>query len=122
MAAAKARQPRDKAQEEFGQRIRGLREERQWTQAQLAEHSDLDVSYISQIERGRRDPSLTSLRSLARAFTLRLPEFFGDSGDGPTPHETTARALAAELDGLPAEVLSTVIELVRVIRRLRPPP
>ena len=120
MAAAKARQPRDKAQEEFGQRIRGLREERQWTQAQLAEHSDLDVSYISQIERGRRDPSLTSLRALARAFTLRLPEFFSD--DGPQPHETTAGVIAAELDGLPAEMLPTMVELIRLVRRLRSPP
>jgi transcriptional regulator with XRE-family HTH domain len=122
VADPKERRARDEAQETFGKHIRALREERQWTQAQLAEHSGLDVSYISQIERGRRDPSLTSLRSLARAFTLRLPEFFGDSSGGPTPHETTARALAAELDGLPAEVLSTVIELVRVVRRLRPPP
>lgn len=122
MADPKERQARDEAQETFGKHIRALREERQWTQAQLAEHSGLDVSYISQIERGRRDPSLTSLRSLAHAFTLRLPEFFGDSGNGPSPHETAARVLAAELDGLPAEVLSTVIELIRQVRRLRPPP
>jgi len=116
--AAPRRKPKDKAQDAFGRRIRTLRDERQWTQAQLAEHSGLDVSYVSQIERGRRDPSLTSLRALAGAFSLRLPEFFAE--DGPPPHETVARTIAAELEGLPAEVLPVVLEMVRLTRKLIP--
>jgi transcriptional regulator with XRE-family HTH domain len=118
VAAASRKPPKDKVQDAFGRRIRALRDERQWTQAQLAEHSGLDVSYISQIERGRRDPSLSSLRALSRAFSLRLPEFFSE--DGPAPHEVTARTIAAELEGLPAEVLPVVLEVVRQLRKLLP--
>lgn len=120
MAATNTRKSQGKAQDAFGRRIRSLRDDRQWTQARLAEQSGLDVSYISQIERGRRDPSLTSLRSLAQAFSLKLSELFCD--EVPVPHETAARVLAAELEGLPAESLAVVLEMVRLARKLRPPP
>ncbi len=117
MAATTARRSPDEALGAFGKRVRALREERQWTQAQLAEHGGLDVSYVSQIERGRRDPSLTSLRSLARAFALTLPELFAD--EGPAPHEMTARLLAAEIEALPVEVLPVVVQVVRLVLHSR---
>lgn len=53
--------------------MRDLREQRGWSQAQLAERADLDITYVSGIERGRRNPGLTVLDDLARAFGLPLP-------------------------------------------------
>ena len=54
-----------------------LRESRQaagLTQEALAELSDLDRSYISEIERCLKVPSLTTLWRLARALNLPLHE------------------------------------------------
>ena len=65
---------------DFGELIAALRQDLSWTQFQLAEYSSLDVSVISQIERGVKkffEPEL--LFSLANAFqltTLERHEFF----------------------------------------------
>jgi transcriptional regulator with XRE-family HTH domain len=62
----------------FGQRVRGLRERRRLSQAQLAERADLDTTYISGIERGRRNPGLNTLGRLARALSVTLPLLVGN--------------------------------------------
>lgn len=48
--------PKAKAPEliRFGENVRKRREERDWTQEQLAEKADLDQTFISGIERGSR--------------------------------------------------------------------
>lgn len=55
-------------QRHFGLAVRHFREERGWSQEQLAEHADLNRSFIGDIERGRATPSLVTLAKLARAF------------------------------------------------------
>ena len=52
----------------LGSNIRKRREEREWTQEELAERAELDPTYISGIERGRRNPSVLSVVRLARAL------------------------------------------------------
>lgn len=61
----------------FGERVRKLREQRGLSQAQLAERADLDVTYISGIERGRRNPGLNTLGRVARALGVTLPALVG---------------------------------------------
>jgi transcriptional regulator with XRE-family HTH domain len=62
----------------LGERVRELRERRDWSQEKLAERANLDTAYISGIERGRRNPGLNTLFHLARAFDLPLPVFLTD--------------------------------------------
>jgi transcriptional regulator with XRE-family HTH domain len=62
----------------LGSRVKGLREERGWSQAQLAERADLDLTYISGIERGRRNPGLNSLGRLAKALNVALGSLLTD--------------------------------------------
>jgi putative transcriptional regulator len=58
----------------LGRRIRTLRISRHWTQQLLADHSELSRESISAIENGRFDPTFTTLRRIARALDLALPE------------------------------------------------
>jgi transcriptional regulator with XRE-family HTH domain len=46
------------------------------TQERLAELSGLSLQYIGEIERGTRNPSLTSMESLSKAFNLPIAELF----------------------------------------------
>ncbi len=62
----------------FGQRVKGLREALRLSQAGLAERAGLDSTYVSGIERGRRNPGLNSLQRLAVALETRLPDLLGD--------------------------------------------
>ena len=56
--------------ESFGIAVRQLREARGWSQEQLAERSDLNRSYVGEIERGRAIASIVTAHKLARALEL----------------------------------------------------
>lgn len=65
-----------KATVALGRRIQDLRQKAGLTQAQLAEKSDLSLKYIGEIERGKGNPSLSSLENLAKALDISLTEMF----------------------------------------------
>ena len=65
-----------KAQEQLGMRIKYLRKKRKWSQEDLALNSDVNRNYISDLENGRRNPSLDILERLAIAFGISLEELF----------------------------------------------
>jgi transcriptional regulator with XRE-family HTH domain len=56
----------------LGRRMRQLRESKVWTQETLAEHANIDRSYVAGIEAGLRNPSLKALNKIARGFGLTL--------------------------------------------------
>ena len=62
----------------FGARIRDLRHAAGFSQERLAEISDLDRTYISGIERGRRNVSLQNISALSDALEISLSELFED--------------------------------------------
>jgi transcriptional regulator with XRE-family HTH domain len=51
-----------------GRNVRGVRLARGMTQEQLAEESGFSQQYISDLERGRRNPTVVSLYELAQAL------------------------------------------------------
>lgn len=55
---------------DIGNTIRRLRSHRELTLKDLAEATDLSLSYLSLIERNKRDPSLSNLAKIAKAFDL----------------------------------------------------
>lgn len=53
-------------------KIREYRKQKKLTIKELAEASGMSISYISQVERGEIDPSLSSLRKIANVFQMPL--------------------------------------------------
>ena len=66
----------------FGRSIRSYRKQRGMSQEQLAETSRLSRNYISDIERGVRNPSLLALVGLSRALHLPLRDMLEDVEPG----------------------------------------
>ena len=62
--------------------VRRLRQAKGWNQNELAFHADLAPSVISLLETGKREPNATTLRKLAEALEVRIPDLFEDSGSG----------------------------------------
>lgn len=60
----------------FGHRLTALRVRLNITQDTLAELADMDRSYISLLERGRRNPSLVCVAVLARALNVNIARLF----------------------------------------------
>jgi putative transcriptional regulator len=57
-------------------RIRILRAEREWTQADLAERLGVSRNSVIAIESGKYDPSLPLAFRIAEVFGLRIEEIF----------------------------------------------
>lgn len=53
---------------DFGKQLRKLRKEAGYSQEELADLAKLHPTYIGQIERGLRNPSLVNLQKLAKAL------------------------------------------------------
>lgn len=58
--------------EDFGVTVRQLREGKGWSQEELAERSDLNRSYVGEIERGRVIPSIVTAQKLATALGINM--------------------------------------------------
>lgn len=60
----------------FGNRVRQLRQSRDWSQERAGEACDLHWTYIGQVERGERNISLESIHKIAKGFKVELAELF----------------------------------------------
>lgn len=63
-------------------RLRVLRAERTWSQADLANRLDVSRQTINAIETGKYDPSLPLAFALARLFELRIEDVFDPDAEG----------------------------------------
>jgi len=106
----------------FGRRVRSLRVERGWTLADLAVAADLSIRFVSDIEAGRGNVSLTKLAGIAAAFGVPIAALLDDAlGSDATPgvialvglrgagKSSVGKKLAARLD-LPFFELDALIE------------
>jgi len=64
------------SQSRFGKCIRDLRAKVGLTQEQLAEKANLSLKHLGEIERGRGNPSLSSIENLARALGVPVSALF----------------------------------------------
>lgn len=60
----------------FGRRVKELRIERDLTQSELAEKVGLSNNFIGMVERGERNTSVDKIFKLAKAFDIKLAQFF----------------------------------------------
>jgi putative transcriptional regulator len=59
-------------------RIKVLRAEKNWSQAELAERISIARQSLNAIENGKADPSLPLGMRIAKAFGVRVEDVFGD--------------------------------------------
>lgn len=110
------------AQVTFGARVRWYREERGWSQAELARRADIDGGTVNRIEHSKIKQGVKTRRNIAKA--LGIPVAALDS-DSPPPtkefprHDTSA---FARLDD--SQLLNTMAALISELerRQSRPPP
>ena len=63
-------------------RLRVLRAERGWSQADLAQRLGVSRQTVNAIENGKYDPSLPLAFGIARLFELHIEEVFDPEGVG----------------------------------------
>ena len=60
----------------FGVRLKELRLQRGWTLQELADHSGLSKTFVSRLESGDRQASISAVLTLARIFGVSLASMF----------------------------------------------
>jgi len=68
-------------EESIGERIKAARRAKKLTLSNLAEKCNLSASHLSQIERDKVTPSLTTLANIARALEVNLRDLFESERD-----------------------------------------
>ena len=66
---------------DIGKKIRRLRLEKNLTQEELADRTELSKSFISQVEREQTSPSIATLVDILQALGTNLRDFFNDETD-----------------------------------------
>jgi transcriptional regulator with XRE-family HTH domain len=88
---------------QVGARLKQLRQARRLTQEQLAERAGLSYKFIGEVERGRGNPTLTTLAALSTALGVGLIDLLGVEPDRPklTPRQASrVRDALASLETL----------------------
>jgi len=68
-----------------GKTIRSFRRKRGLSLADLAERSQLSISYLSEIERGKKQPSLETLEKLSTALNISVQGLFTENESSSSP-------------------------------------
>lgn len=108
----------DRFRSVVGGRIRHLRTLQGLTQEKVSEQCDVNASYIGQIERGEKNPSLNTLSQIAEALGCSLESLLADPAD---PREKAIRDLLDELSDCPIEGIQALIYHARAVKAYHPP-
>jgi transcriptional regulator with XRE-family HTH domain len=60
--------------EQFGANLRRIRRKRGLTQEELAYRVGMDVSYLSELENGRKEPCLRKMKEITQGLDITLTE------------------------------------------------
>lgn len=84
----------------LGAKIREHRKARGLTLTEMAEQCGISPSFLSQIERDKANPSVATLKTIAKEFGVSLGTFFEEKDSGsdhpPQPAETLAKVVRAD--------------------------
>ena len=63
-------------QEKFGQRVKELRLKKNLSQEKLANTAEIDRTYMTSLENGRRNISIQNIEKIINALGISLSDFF----------------------------------------------
>jgi len=65
----------------FGKNVKIFRTRRNWSQSDLAEHANISLNFLGDIERGNKWPHPDTLTKLADALEIKVFELFIEEND-----------------------------------------
>lgn len=97
--------------QKFGKRIKHLRRTYRISQEKLAENADLSRNFVGALERGEKEPKLSTLVKIADAFDISLAELLS------FPDDKKLRSAKPELLNKAAETLDIMLDLLQGHRK-----
>ena len=106
----------------IGRRIREERKRRGLTQHALADAANLSDKYISNLERGARQPATKSLQAIAGAMRIEPKDLYNGVPSTFNPLDSDLAQLASLLKDASSDDRSAAITLVRALVRRKKSP
>lgn len=99
----------------IGENIRQLRKERGLSQEQLALRAEINASYMGQVERGEKNPTIDVLSKIAHALQKPIEQIVNVAAEGPVANEAYSYAdkIAHQLIGLSVKEQEAVYRFVK---------
>lgn len=98
----------------LGERIKQARKSRHITAEAFAEKIEISVSFLREIERGSKKPSIAKFVDIANALGISADDLLRDSIKASEP--LVLQGIAQELEGLPAEQISFIEKMVKAMK------
>ncbi|SFE22544.1 Helix-turn-helix [Paenibacillus catalpae] len=96
----------------IGENIRAIRKQKGFSQEQLALRAEINGSYMGQVERGEKSPTIDVLSKIALALQCPLEQLV--HVDGAPPEESSyADKIAYQLQGLSVREQEAVYKFVK---------
>lgn len=92
-------------------KLRELRTKNELTLKELSEKSGISISFISDIENGRRNPSIEKLKLLAKALDVSADEFLKDNSSNLKSENTKPELNKRDLRDISKDVDSIMDKL-----------
>ena len=104
---------------EIGSRIKKLRREKDWTQADLAELAGISQRNISRYESGNIEPRKSTVLKLANVFGVSTEELLGkiELSDGSPPKDPELSRLMSAIAALPKEKREALLKVINIVIR-----
>jgi transcriptional regulator with XRE-family HTH domain len=108
----------------FGAEVRRRRNDLGWSQEALAERAELHRTYVSDVEAGKRNPSLQSMQRLASALGASIGAVFGsvegkaEQGGPERTEEHAVEILLVEDDPRDVELTLMAFKKARLTNRI----
>lgn len=108
---------------EIGLKLKGLREELNLSQREVARRINLDNSYIAKIEKGKM-PSLETLKKICNFYGISIQSLFGDKVEVPNGLkklgvEWIAFAESMKDKNLTPEQVKKMVEIITELNNLK---
>ena len=99
----------------IGRRVREERIRCRWTQERLAEKIDAHLSFIGQLERGVKKPSLATLKKIADSLGIRAGDLLDEVP--PPPRHSTEKKLQDLFQGYSPKQQDFLYKSFRILAR-----
>ena len=100
----------------LAQQVIERRKKTKLSQAALSKQTNLSIARISEIERGKANPTLDTLEALAKTFNVSVVDLLDYEGS-LTSADAIRGKISDTLDRFDGKQLQTVLSLVRTMRK-----
>jgi transcriptional regulator with XRE-family HTH domain len=110
----------DKFAKALGERLRTYRKRKNMTQEELAHRASFSTSFISDVERAEKSPTIESLVRITDALGITLEELFANAQSRKKTKEAeTVAYIIGKINNLPSQELQTINNMVDLLLSFR---